>query len=150
MLHFVTLLSPSPKEPFCFAEQFLYRKFSTALHSAAYLSRRGAKNTLLFSNTLCCFQCFHTLGYHLHIDDSLSHSVLCFDLFFPFFSLPIPTFPKTSYVRSLSSPPHIPPMAQGRAAPSPGFLQRSGTPHNCRYSHSYRSQPGCSHQEEEE
>lgn len=68
-----------------------------------------------------------------------------------FFPLPIPIFPRTSYVRA-PSPTHCPPLPipQNRAAPFPGFLQRSGTPHNCKYLHSYQSQPGCNHQEEEE
>lgn len=100
---------PLPKITVLFCRTFLYRKFSTTLHSAAYLSRRGAKNALLFFNTLCHFKCFHTLGYHPHIDDSSSHSVICFERFSPSFSLPIPTFPRTSYVR-VPSPAHCPPL----------------------------------------
>ena len=59
----------------------------------------------------------------------------------------------------LPSPPHTLPQltAEQPLSLHPGFLQRSWTPapavqggHNCKYSYSYPSQPGCNHQKEEE
>lgn len=148
--------SPPPQNKwFVLRNSFSTESFSTTLHSAPYLSRRGAKNNLLFSNTLCHFKCSHSIPWDvtsiLTTLFPIQYFALSFSLLF-FFLSSFPSFPELvgphSQLTVLPSPYF--PMAQSRAAPFLGFLQRSGTPHNCKYSHTYQSQPGCSHQEEEE
>lgn len=76
---------------------------------------------------------FHTLGYHLHIDDALSCSVLCFvkELFSPFFSSPHSYLSKNYLCKgpissSLSCPPHITPWLKAEQLLSLAFCRGVG------------------------
>lgn len=90
--------SPPPQNNwFVLRNSFSTESFSTALHSAPYLSRRGAKNNLLFSNTLCHFKCSHSIHWDvtsiLMTLFPIQYFASSFSLLF-FFLSSFPSFPE--------------------------------------------------------
>lgn len=115
--------SPPPQNKwFVLRNSFSTESFSTTLHSAPYLSRRGAKNNLLFSNTLCHFKCSHSIPWDvtsiLTTLFPIQYFALSFSLLF-FFSLLIPILPRTSWSPFPAHCPSLPIFPHGSKQSSP-------------------------------